>query len=57
VRETGESVGLVCVVLAPSSVIGGRPPLDVASEEMPFDVRELAECVVELWGEARGLGS
>jgi hypothetical protein len=31
--------------------------LDAASEELPFDVRELAEWVVELWAEARGLGS
>jgi hypothetical protein len=57
VRETGESVGLACVVLAPASLVGGRPPLDGVSEEMPFDVRELAEWVLERWGEARGLGS
>lgn len=54
-RETGEFVGLGCVVMAPASMIGGRPPLDVISEELPFDVRVVAEWVMQLWGRARGL--
>ena len=57
VCETGERVGLGCVVMAPASMTGGRPPLDVLSEELPFDVRQLAEWVLKLWAGARGLGS
>ena len=40
--------------MAPASLTGGRPPLDVISEELPFDVRVLAEWVLQVWGQARG---
>ena len=55
VGETGEVVQLGCVVMAPATLTGGRPPLDVISEELPFDVRVLAEWVLQLWGQAREL--
>ena len=48
-------VQLGCVVMAPATLTGGRPPLDVISEELPFDVRVLAEWVLQLWGQAREL--
>jgi hypothetical protein len=57
VRGTGERVGLGCVVMAQTRLTGGRPPLEVLSEESPFDVRQLAEWVLALWAAGLRVGS
>jgi hypothetical protein len=56
--ETGECVELVCVVMrALERSPGEGVPLEIVRRELPDELRELAWFVLEVWGEARGLGA
>jgi len=58
VGGTGERVELACVVMRPAAAVPRDvEPLDVVRPELPVQVRELALFVLEVWREARELGS